>query len=316
MSDSIAPEPAPQKAAQAVTQTVRTFKNRETAELAVERLKHSGIEATILELAAPPGRPALISDAVRVVVNSEDAARASKILLNQSREFVPGSTSESSRRKNRSIPTQKAGMPWLFLLLALGGAAGAVYFYADRFVGKKPVVTARSRDRYVNEDTNHDGRIDLKRFVSAAGNTVREEVDYDGDGNWDVRSLYSFGRLTRRSTDLDRNGIMDEETYYDRYGKPFYSQILMNGKGPVTKRTFFQEATDFADWEPTEEDPGPPEDPSQPGGGDNRPFRVLVDTDADGHFDLDQRLNLKGEVTSERALEKNALENQPPKFPD
>ena len=90
----------------------------------------------------------------------------------------------------------------------------------------------------------------------------------------------------------------------------------MNGKGAVTKRTFYQEATDFEDWEPTEEDPGPPEDPAQPGGGENRPFRVLIDTDGDGHFDLDQRLNLKGEVLSERALEKNALENQPPKFPD
>ena len=316
MSDSISPEPAPQKAAQAVTQTVRTFKNREIAELAVERLKHSGIEATILELAAPPGRPALISDAVRVVVNSEDAARASKILLNQSREFVPGAPSDGSRLKKRTIPTQKAGLPWLFMMVALGGAAGAIYYYADQFAGKKPVVTALSRDRYVNEDTNHDGRIDLKRFVNSKGSSVREEVDYDGDGNWDVRSLFSSGRLTRRSMDVDRNGIMDEETYYDRHGKPFFSQILMNGKGPVTKRTFFQEVIDFEDWEPTEEDPGPPEDPTQPAGGENRPFRVLIDTDADGHFDLDQRLNLKGEMLSERALEKNALENQPPKFPD
>ena len=315
MSDSISQDPTP-KNCPAVTQTVRTFKSREFAELAVGSLKQSGIEATILELAAPPGRPALISDAVRVVVNSEDAARASKILLNQSREFVPGSANDSVRRKHRAMPAQKAGLPWLFLLVALAGSAGAIYFYADRFVGKKPAPTTRSRDRYVNEDTNHDGKIDLKRFVSAAGNVVREEVDYDGDGNWDVRSLYSFGRLTRRSMDLDHNGIMDEETYYDRFGKPFYSQILMNGKGAVTKRTFFQEAIEFEDWEPTEEDPGPPEDLTQPGGGENRPFRVLVDTDADGHFDVDQRLNLKGEILSERALEKNALENQPPRFPD
>lgn len=314
MSDQPPSDPTPKAAA--VTQTVRTYKNREVAEQALQLLQQNGIEATILELASPPGRPTLVSDAVRVVVNSEDAAKAGKILLSQSRAFVPGAVTDNPRRKPRSHPMQKTGFPWLFLMAALAGSAGAIYYYTDSLVGKKPPPAARSRDRYVNEDTNHDGKIDLKRFVNAAGVVVREEVDYDGDGIWDVRTQFSNGRMTRRAIDLDHNGIMDEETYYDRYGRPFYSQVLMNGKGAATKRTFYQEATEFPDWEPTENDSGPSPDPTQPGGGDNFPFRVLIDSDADGHFDLDQTLNLKGEVISERKLEMNALENQPPKFPE
>lgn len=309
------PNPPPKPPTPA-TQTVRTYKNRTAAEAALQHLKFHGIEGTILELAAPPGRPALVSEAVRVVVNAEDAPKASKVLMNQAREFVPGGD-VSMRRKPRNVPVERNRLPWAFLLLALLGAGGAVYYYVDSFAGRKPQVPVaeRPRERYVNEDTNHDGKIDLKRYVNAAGNIVREAVDYDGDGLWDVQSQFTAGRMTRREVDLDHNGIVDEATYYDRLGRPFFSQLLMNGKGAVTKRTFYQEATEFPDWEPTPEDPGPPEDPTQPAGGNSWPFRILLDDNADGHFDRDQTLNLKGEVIQERKLEKGAVENQPPVFP-
>jgi hypothetical protein len=320
MSDSPPPDaslpPSP------ATRTVRTFKNRATAEAAVEKLKGHGIEGSILELAPPPGRPALISEAVRLVVDSEHAAQAMRLLANFTIDNggaagLGQGVNRGGRRKPRPTPRVNAGPPWLFIIIALMGAGGAIFYGAWSYFGPeaKPVTVLRPRERYVNEDTNHDGKIDQRRYLAASGEILRDEFDVDFDGKWDVRTSYDRGRLKRRSTDLDRNGIMDEDVFYDRMGRPFYSQLIMNGKGPATKRSFYQEAMEFPDWEPTAEDPGPSADPTQPGGGDSWPFRVLLDTDADGHFDLDQKLNLKGEVIDERKLEKGALENSPPTFP-
>jgi hypothetical protein len=316
MSESSSPDSTPPP--QPATRTIRTFKNRASAELAVLRLKEQGIEGTILELAPPPGRPALISEAVRLVVDSEDANKATRLLLNLSAENAGGPMGGvEARRKPRPVPRMKAGPPWLFILMALLGAGGAIFYAAWNFYGikTKPTEQVRPRERYVNEDTNHDGKIDQRRYLAASGEILRDEVDTDFDGQWDVRTLYDRGRLKRRSMDLDHNGIMDEDTSYDRFGRPFYSQVVMNGKGPVTKRVFYQEATEFPDWEPTADDPGPSNDPAQPGGGDSWPFRVLLDTNSDGHFDLDQKLNLKGEVIEEIKLERGAPENNPPTFP-
>ncbi len=315
MSEPSAPDPTP--SSQPATRTIRTFKNRALAELAVARLKEQGIEGTILELAPPPGRPALVSEAVRLVVDSEDATKATRILLNVNADSGGLATAGGARRKPRPAPRTKVGPPWLFILMALLGAGGAIFYAAWNFYGvkTKPKEQARPRERYVNEDTNHDGKIDQFRYLAASGEILRDEVDTDFDGKSDVRTLYDRGRLKRRSIDLDHDGIMDEDTSYDRFGRPFYSQVVMNGKGPVTKRVFYQEATEFPDWEPSMQNPGPSTDLTQPGGGDCWPFRVLLDSNADGHFDLDQKLNLKGEVIEEIKLERGAPENNPPTFP-
>lgn len=327
MSDSPSSQPASGPNQPAATRTVRTYKNRESAEAAVARLKSEGIEATILELATPPGRPALVSDAVRVVVDSEHATQATRILLNQeSRSDGGGGSGSQERRRSRPMSRPKTGMPWLFILIAILGAGGAVFYFiyglGVKSTGKS---TERPRERYVNEDTNHDHKIDLKRYLASNGQLLREEADSDFDGKSDVISTYNFGLLKSRAMDLDHNGIMDQTTYYDYLGRPFYSQVLMNGRGVATKRTFYQESMEFEDWEPTEEDPGAPQrqtesgkwvpDYSQPGGGPSWPFRVLIDEDADGNFDLDQTLNIKGEVIREVKLEKGAIENKPPAFP-
>ncbi len=319
MSEPTPESPPPRTTADPATRTVRTFKHRAMAERAVERLKEKGIEGTILELAPPPGRGALVTEAVRVVVDAEHAVQATRMLQHFTQETAGVSHPHSggTRRKARPLPQAKAGPPWLFITIALLGAGGAIFYGLGGAPSRKPATPmAKPRERYVNEDTNHDGKIDQRRYLAASGEIIRDEVDVDFDGQWDVLTLYDAGRIKRRSRDLDHNGIMDEDMFYDRLGRPFYSQIVLNGKGPVTRRVFYQEATEFPDWEPTANDPGPPDDPTQPGGGDSWPFRVLLDTDADGHFDLDQTLDLKGSVISERKLEKGAPENNPPTFPN
>jgi hypothetical protein len=297
------------------TRTVRTYKTREKAELAVEKLKAAGIEASILELAAPPGRAALVSEAVRLVVDEEHAKAAAKLLLQHAADLIPGA--DPRRNKPRVKPRVSAGMPWLFILLALGGAAGAIFYYIwSATQPKEPRGTGeRARERHHFEDMNQDGKTDLRRYLAASGAVIREELDLNFDEKWDLLTHYDQGRPKRRTRDLDQNGVYDEDLFYDLKGRPFYSQLMMNGKSPVTKRTFYQTSMDFEDWEPTEADPGVADDPKSLAEVFFRPFRVLTDADADGHFDLDQQFNLKGEVISERKLEKGAVENNPPAFP-
>lgn len=315
MSDLLPPTtPASPEPNAPATVTIRTFRDRVSAENSLDRLKYEGIEASILELAPPPGSPALNTSAVRIVVDAENASRAKKILLNQIKEMAPGAPS-AGRRKPRPAHRAHTGPPWLFIIIALLGAGGAMYYLLYGSVSSKTGNAGAIRERYVNEDTNGDGKIDLRRYLAVSGQLIRQEIDVDYDEKWDQRMNYEFGVMKRRAADLDKNGIMDLEVFYDYLGRPFYSQIQMNGKGSVTKRTFFQEGIEFEDWEPTDDDPGPSEEEKAPAGGNSWPFRVLIDSDADGHFDLDQQLNLKGEVTSERALEKGAIENNAPAFP-
>lgn len=321
MSDApSSPDSGPPSPAAPATRTIRTYKNRSLAEAAVERLTKEGIEASILELAPPPGRPALKSDAVRVVVNAEDAARAMKLLVVHSPEGTSGAGSEP-RRRPRPAPHAKTGMPWLFILISLFGAGGAIFYFVSNFYGPKTPQGPIDKpvERFVNEDLNHDGKIDVRRYLNAAGHLAREEQDWDFDGKWDSRSNFENGKLKRRTLDIDKNGVYDEETMYDRLGRPYYSQLRMNGQGAVTKRMFYQEAVEFDDWDPSPEELGPPDDPREKNpvrieGGDSWPYKILLDNDVDGHFDVEQLLNIKGEVKSERKLEKGAPENDPPPF--
>lgn len=295
--------------------TIRTCRDRAAAEEIVARLSREGIEASIMELESPPGRPPLTTSALRIVVDSDQAERATRLLQQHSPAVI---SKVRGPRKAGYRPLQmKSGTPWLFILVALLGAGAAIYYYIYGHAPGKPQGTVeRKRERYVNEDLNHDGKVDWYRYLNAAGQLLREEIDLDGDGKSDMRMNYNAGRLTRRAVDLDRNGIMDQETYYDSKGRPFYSQVKLNGKGSVSKRTFYQEAWEFDDWEPTDLDPGPSEELDKIVGGNCWPFRELLDEDGDGNFDLDRQIDRKGKVTGERKLEKGAIENNPPKFPE
>lgn len=296
-------------------QTIRTCRDRAAAEELVHRLSLEGIEASILELESPLGRPPWTTNAVRIVVEGTQAERATRLLHQHSPVVI--SKSRGSRQTRSRPPQMKTGMPWLFILIALMGAGAAIYYYIYSYTPDAPQrKVERKRERYVNEDLNHDGKVDWYRYLNAAGQLVREEIDMDGDGKFDMRMNYHAGLLTRRAVDLDRNGIMDQETYYDNKGRPFYSQLKLNGKGRISKRTFYQEAWEFDGWEATDLDPGPVEELDKVVGGNYWPFRELLDEDGDGNFDLDRQIDLKGNVTSKRKLEKGAIENNAPKFPE
>lgn len=304
------------------TQTVRTFKDAADAEKARAMLKAEGIEAAILDLALPPGHHQRSSGGVRLVVDSDQASRATQLLLRHLREQQPNAPSKTLRRPQpRVVPQGRFASTALFVLIGITGAAFATWYFTSQFGGAKRSGGKRGPqpDRYVYEDINHDGNIDARRVITAEGAPIREEWDVNFDGKWDMRRNFAGGRLSVRAMDTDGNGITDEETYYDSAGRPFYSQLIPNGKGAVRKRIFYQDAELFEGWEPDPElaqllSAEDPRDPV-PLGGEVRPVRILLDDDADGHFDREQQLDLKGQVKSERKLEKNAPENQIPPFP-
>ena len=49
------------------------------------------------------------------------------------------------------------------------------------------------------EDSNGDGRPDVRGELDAAGETLREARDTTGDGQYDVRVAYTGGQRTRKS---------------------------------------------------------------------------------------------------------------------
>ncbi len=332
---------SPRKEEGPVTRTVRTYKKRSMAEAAETMLREQGIEATILDLALTPGSKNVKPGAVRLVVDADQAAAATSLLLKYDRSNQPPPAAGEGVRSKRYRPLPKgpsvpggllsifgglgrrSGEPGrgitpgavLFMLMAVASAGlGIFYFIKHRVARKIAKGTEASKiERLIYEDMNHDGVVDLRRYVTTNGLPIREEVDANFDGKWDVRLLFSEGRLVRRTVDVDGNGIYDEETYYGAEGQPVYGQLVLNGRGPVTKRTFFQDVLDFPDYEPPP-DEGEDEE-GKPSTGEFRQSRILLDTDGDGNFDVDRQLNSKGETLSESKLEKGAPENAPPAMP-
>jgi hypothetical protein len=96
-------------------------------------------------------------------------------------------------------------------------------------------------------DFDSDGRIDLVRFLDAAGRAVREEIDLDGDGHHDqvtvfrddqrlaviadidadrrgdIYRCYLDGRPVVQQLDLDHDGRIDRWEWYDASGAMFGS---------------------------------------------------------------------------------------------
>jgi hypothetical protein len=331
--------------------TVRTYKERSAADQAVAVLKAEGIHAVILDLALTPGSRNVKPGAVRLVVDAEAADKATSLLLKHDRENKPAAAEDAAdrvrRRRYQPLPPGMA-MPrglfggllgslmrgqssgaagrrglgpgaLLFFVMAITAAAMGVYFWARSQAGPRNAAAKASKnpERLVYEDLNGDGKIDFTRFVTGAGLPMRQEQDFNFDGKWDIRLSYENGRLVKRAADTDGNGIYDEETYYDSLGRPYYSQLIPNGRGPAVRRTFFREAIEFDDY--VEPEDAPVEDPSakvpsHPVGGECRAWKILLDNDADGQFDIEREVNLKGETLKERNLPKGAPENDPPTF--
>ena len=69
------------------------------------------------------------------------------------------------------------------------------------------------------EDTNFDGRIDLKGLFDSSGEVASEERDTNGDGLFDLRITYSGGQKTKEERDTRDDGKPDVITSFE-HGLP------------------------------------------------------------------------------------------------
>ncbi len=324
----------PTPANEPVDKTVRTFRDRAAAEAAVELLKKAGIAAHLLDLnngLPGGGAPKTAPNAVKLLVDAADEAKAASILRNQHKEeegkmsrmeLLLQKRQRDRDRYGRTVAqqgTKRSGGAFtsgVFISIALIGALGAVVAMISSFFGddEESYGPTKPKDRISNLDLNGDRKIDCRRRLDPYGRPIREEYDQDFDGKFDCLLLYIDGRLKERRQDLDENGLYDDYWYFDRSGKPFYSQIITDGRGGVHKRTYYKEETEFPDYAWPEEQT---EDPALlPDGGDCWPFWVLAAPKGDGVFDSLEILNLDGSVKEKKSLGPDAPEGKAPNFPE
>jgi hypothetical protein len=309
------------------TRTVRTYKLRSDAEAAVEILSKAGISASVLDLTSAPHTARTAPNAVRLVVDAEQASRAETLLHSHQRSLKENQTKTETdlqrrererQRYSRDRQQPKKGFDisaGLFISLALLGAFGVVAYMLSYFLrsNNSSPETALPKPRNSNLDLNGDRKIDLKRYLDTMGRPIREIQDYNYDGIFDAQLGYENGRLTHRSVDLNGDGTWDEFFYYDYLGRLFYSQVIMSGHGGVSKRTYYKEEPDFNDYEWPEEVLGDPKE--IPDGGDVWPWLVLTAPKADGVFNHLVEYDSKGNEKSQRDLAPDAPESAAPVFP-
>ncbi len=156
----------------------------------------------------------------------------------------------------------------------------------DRTVHFDP---ASGREARVEEDRNHDGRLDSWAEYQAGalarqrrdsdfdgtldawafyrdGKLARQETDSDGDGYRNRVSLYEAGRLAKERDDLDSDGRFDVVTLYDGEERVLQRDEDRNGDGRTDVRAFYHDGKLVRRelvTEPTELDSGDDDDSPQ-----------------------------------------------------
>jgi hypothetical protein len=86
-------------------------------------------------------------------------------------------------------------------------------------------VLSKSGTRWLEVDSNNDGKIDHLMLLTRGGDKIYEEMDLNHDGIMDDLSYYSRGVIIREETDTNYDGKIDlwvfirEGIYVERYAR-------------------------------------------------------------------------------------------------
>ena len=114
-----------------------------------------------------------------------------------------------------------AGAIFLFCTLPLLAAAPVNDIEALRQEAHAKLV--RSNTRWVEIDSNGDGKIDHRMLLTPNGDKIYEEIDLNHDGIMDDLCYYSRGVLIREEIDTNYDGKIDlwvyikDGIYVERY---------------------------------------------------------------------------------------------------
>jgi hypothetical protein len=84
---------------------------------------------------------------------------------------------------------------------------------------------AKGGSRWLEIDSNNDGKIDHNMLLARNGDKIYEEIDINHDGLMDDLGYYSRGVLIREETDTNYDGKIDlwvfirEGVYVERYAR-------------------------------------------------------------------------------------------------
>jgi len=85
------------------------------------------------------------------------------------------------------------------------------YFKKVEKDGKQAEITVRKEF-----DLNHDGKIDMVKVFNDGGEVVKEMIDFDFDGRFDVTNIYEKSQLVRQEMDLNWDGKPDIIKYFEK----------------------------------------------------------------------------------------------------
>lgn len=65
-------------------------------------------------------------------------------------------------------------------------------------------------------DLNHDGKVDMVKIFNEKGEVVKEMIDFDFDGRFDVTNFIEKGQITKQEMDLNWDGKPDIVKYFEK----------------------------------------------------------------------------------------------------
>lgn len=140
------------------------------------------------------------------------------------------------------------------LLMSVGGA-GSVGCGGDKAAnsnGKVPTPArpttidhepCETKGRVEQQDTNGDGKVDIKRVYDAAGKEICRGTDFSRDGKPDFYEYYAAdGQVRRREADYDDNGIANRVEYLEN-GKLLRVELDTTNHGKLDTWDFYDSAS-------------------------------------------------------------------------
>lgn len=89
-------------------------------------------------------------------------------------------------------------------------------------------------------DINNDGKVDIVKVYNESGDLVKEMIDFDFDGRFDVTNYIEKGQITRQELDLNWDGKPDIIKYFEK-GKIVRKELSTNLTGKMNYFEYYDE---------------------------------------------------------------------------
>ena len=215
-----------------------------------------------------------VAGLARLLVDEGDYARAREIIQRWEARSTPAATPLPPK-------VRQSGFIACLIGLAVGGLLSYAYFHApysmdgidydaDGVLDERWTWAPSGIIRKSETDRNLDGKVDSVAHYTRQGHLVTSESDDDFDGIFETQATYHHGTLRHVKSDSDGDGYPDLHWYY-KDGVLLTEERFSKGSEKPLRITRFQLG---------------------------RAVSATVDTDGDGHMDLQHEYDASGTISA------------------